>query len=213
VPPCFPLHLPLQQRQPSTVCSATGPPSARQGPPCSPPPPPLWRYRMRPLPQPWDRCVAAGLPFAGAREHFESAVVLRNHFNMPWFCVAFQCWCRRTVASPAARALLWTHFFLELGQAAAPCLQPCGCPTARGGQQVRVSSGGRVFLIPCTIHRLLVCVALLVAGAEAVAALPTGSTHLCLGASGIVIVHNDGFVSCVYVCASGRWVAAPKGFT
>lgn len=130
---------------------------------------------------------------------------------MPWFCVAFQCWCRRTVASPAARALLWTHFFLELGQAAAPCLQPCGCPTARGGQQVRVSSGGRVFLIPCTIHRLFVCMALLVAGAEAVAALPAGSTHLGLGASGIVIVHNEGYVSCVYVC--GRWVAAPKGFT
>jgi hypothetical protein len=82
VPPCFPLHLPLQQRQPSTACSATGPPSARQGPPCSPPPPPLWRYRMRPLPQPWDRCVAAGLPFACAREHFESAVVLRNHFYL-----------------------------------------------------------------------------------------------------------------------------------
>ena len=60
--------------------------------------------------------------------------------------------------------------------------------------------------LACTIHRLFVCVALLVAVAEAVAALPTGSTHLGLGASGIVIVHNEGFVSCVCVCCCPRRV-------
>lgn len=155
VRPCFPQHLPLQQWQPSTACSATGPPSARQGPPCSPPPPPLWAYLMRRLPQPWDRCVAAGLSSACARVSTSKALLSSGTTStyMPWFCVALQCWCRRTVASPAARALLWTHFFLELGQAAAPCLRPCGCPMARGGQQVWASNGGHVFLIPCTIHR------------------------------------------------------------
>ena len=209
VRPRFPLHLPLQQWQPSTACSATGPPSARQGPPCSPPPPPLWRYRMRPLPQPWDRCVAAGL---SSKALLRSGTTSTVHAFMV-FVSHFPRWCRRTVTSPAARALLWTHFFLELGQAAAPCLRPCGSPTARGGQQVRVSSGGRVFLIPCTIHRVFVCVvALLVAGAEAAAALPPGSTHLGLGASGIVIVHNEGYVSCACMCV-GACVAAPDGFT